>query len=45
MVITDEFPIASKDLFFKINARLLENFMCSTTVEFAGLTFLLVVDL
>ena len=31
--------------FFKINARLLEFFMCSTAVEFAGMTVLLVADL
>ena len=37
--------MVSTDLFFKINARLLKIFMCSTAVEFAGLTVLLVADL
>ena len=45
MVITDEFSMVSSDLFFKINARLLEIFMCSTAAEFAGVTVLLVADL
>ena len=45
MVIIAEFLMVSSDLFFKINARLLEIFMCSTTVEFAGLTVALVADL
>ena len=45
MVTIDEFPMISSDLFFKINARLLEIFMCSTAVEFAGVTVLLVADL
>ena len=45
MVIIDEFSMVSSDLFFKINTRLLEIFMCSTAVEFAGLTVVLVADL
>ena len=45
MVIIDEFSMVSSDLFFKINARLLEIFLCSTTVEFAELTVLIVADL
>ena len=45
MVTIDEFPMISSDLFFKINARLLEIFMCSTAAEFAGVTVLLVADL
>ena len=45
MVIIDEFSMVSSDLFFNINARLLEIFMCSTAVEFAGLTVVLVADL
>ena len=45
MVIIDEFSLVSSDLFFKINARLLEFFMCFTAVEFAGLTVSLGTDL
>ena len=45
MVIIDEFSMVSNDLFLKINARLLEIFICSTAVEFAGLTVVLVADL
>ena len=45
MVIIDEFSMVSSDLLFKINARLLEIFMCSTATEFAGLTVVLVADL
>ena len=45
MVIIDEFLMVSSDLFFKINARLLEISMCSTAVEFARLTVVLVADL
>ena len=45
MVIIDEFSMVSSDLFFKINARLLEFFMCFTAVEFAGLTVALGTDL
>ena len=45
MVLIDEFLMVSSDLFFKINAWLLEIFMCSTAAEFAGLTVLLVANL
>ena len=45
MVIADKFSMVSNDLFLKINARLLEIFICSTAVEFAGLTVVLVADL
>ena len=45
MVIIDEFSMVLSDLFFKISARLLEIFMCSTAVEFAELTVVLVADL
>ena len=45
IVTIDEFPMASNDLFFKMNTRLLEIFMCSTVVEFSGLTVALVTDL
>ena len=45
MVVTDKFSMVSSDIFFKINARLLEIFMCSTAVEFSGLTVVLVCDL
>ena len=37
--------MVSSDLFFKINARLLKIFKCSTAVKFAGLTVVLVGDL
>ena len=37
--------MVSSDFIFKINARLLEIFMCSTAVEFAGPTVVLVADL
>ena len=43
--IIDEFSMVLSDLFFKTNARLLENFMCSTAVGFAGLTVVIVADL
>ena len=36
--------MVSSDFIFKTNARLLEIFMCSTAVRFAGLTVVLVVD-
>ena len=36
MVIIDEFSMVSSDLCFKINARLLEIFMCSTAVNLLG---------
>ena len=39
------FQVVSSDWLFKINARLLELFMCSTATEFAGLTVVLVADL
>ena len=45
MVIFDELSMISSDLVFKINARLLEIFMCSTAVEFSGMTVLPAVDL
>ena len=45
MVIADKFSMVSNDLLLKINARLLEIFICSTAVEFAGLTVVLVADL
>ena len=45
MVITDKFSMVSSGFFFKTNARLLEIFMCSTAVDFAGMTFVLVADL
>ena len=45
MVIIDECSMVSSALFFKINARLLKIFMCSTAVKFAGLTVVLVGDL
>ena len=45
MVMIVDFPMASSDLFFKINAWLLEIFLCYTAVEFAGLTVVLVADL
>ena len=45
MVIIDEFLMISSNLFFKINARLLEIFMYSTAFEFAGLAVWLVADL
>ena len=41
MVITDELSMVSRDLFFQINARLLEIFMCSIAVEPAGLAVVL----
>ena len=34
--------MVSSDLFFKSNARLLEIFMCSTTIEFAGYTSIVI---
>ena len=37
--------MVSSDLFFKINAWLLEVFICSAAVEFAGLTIVLVSNL
>ena len=43
--IIDEFSMVSSGLFSKINALLLEIFMCSTAVKFTGLTFKLVADL
>ena len=42
--IIDKFSMVSSDFIFKTNARLLEIFMCSTAVGFAGLTVVLVVD-
>ena len=42
MIIIDESSMVSSDLFFKINAWLLELFMCSNAVQFAGLTVVLV---
>ena len=45
MVIINEFSMVSSDLFFKINAELLEIFICSTETEFAGLIVILVDDL
>ena len=45
MVIIDKFSMVSSDLFFKINVWLLETFMCSTVVEFAGVTVVPVADL
>ena len=45
MVIIDEFSMVASDLFFKINASLLEIFICSIAVEFAGLEVVLVADL
>ena len=45
MVIIDEFSMVSSDLFLKIDDRLLEIFMFSTSIEFAGLTVALVADL
>ena len=42
IVINDKFSMISSDLFFKINAQLIEIFMCSTVV---GLTVALVADL
>ena len=45
IVIIDQFPMVSSVFFFKTNARLLQIFMCSTAVEFAGLKFALVADL
>ena len=37
--------MVSSDLFFQINAQLLEIFICSTETEFAGLIVILVDDL
>ena len=45
MVIIDEFAMVSSDFFFKINAWLLEVFIFSAAVEFAGLTIVLVSNL
>ena len=45
MVIIDAFSMVLSGLFFKINGRLLEIFMCTTAVEFAELTVVLVADL
>ena len=45
MVIINEFSMVSSDLFFQINAQLLEIFICSTETEFAGLIVILVDDL
>ena len=45
LVIIDEFSMASSNLFFKLNPWVLEIFICSTAVEFAGLTVLLVANL
>ena len=45
MALIAELPMVSSDLFFKLNAWLLEIFMCSTAVEFSGLTVVFVADL
>ena len=45
MVIINEISMVSSDLFFQINAQLLEIFICSTETEFAGLIVILVDDL
>ena len=45
MFTIDEFSMVSSDLFFKINGPLLKIFMCSTAVEFGGLSILLAADL
>ena len=45
MVIINNISMVSSDLFFKINAELLEIFICSTETEFAGLIVILVDDL
>ena len=45
MVIINDISMVSSDLFFKINAELLEIFICSTETEFAGLIVILVDDL
>ena len=37
--------MVSSDFLFKINARLLEIFLCSTATKFAGMTIVLVADL
>ena len=45
LLLIDEFLMVSSGLFFKIYLWLLNIFVCSTSIEFAGLTVVLVVDI
>ena len=44
MVLIDELSMVSSDLFYQIHARLVEIFLCTVTVAFAGLGVVLLGD-
>ena len=44
MILIDELSMVSSDLFYQVHARLLQVFLCSVSVVFAGLAVVLLGD-